>query len=114
SQGWRCAYVQDVRYSVRSQGWQCAYVQDVRTDISSRQHLHFRHPWRSYSTKSLRPTWMWEGTIPRKETVESSLEQRPRVTQDAYMEVSGRTTQETKSISYREGGARMYRMYGQI
>ena len=40
-------------------------------------------------------------TIPRKESVESSQEQRPRVTQDAYMDVSGRTTQETKSSSYR-------------
>ena len=33
--------------------------------------------------------------------VESSLEQRPRTTQDAYMEVSGRTTQEIKSSSCR-------------
>ena len=36
--------------------------------------------------------WKVEGTTPWKESVESSLEQRPRATQDAYMEVSGRTT----------------------
>ena len=40
-------------------------------------------------------------TIPRMELVEPSQEQRPRIMQDAYMEVSGRTTQETKSNSYR-------------
>ena len=33
-------------------------------------------------------------TIPGKESVESSREQRPRVMQDAYMDVSGRTAQE--------------------
>ena len=33
--------------------------------------------------------------------VESSREQRPRATQDAYMDVGGRTTQETKSSSCR-------------
>ncbi len=40
-------------------------------------------------------------TIPRKESVESSQEQRPRTMQDAYMEVSGRATQEIKPSYYR-------------
>jgi len=41
-------------------------------------------------------------TISFLESVESSQEQRPRTTQDAYMEVSGRTTQETKSSGIME------------
>ena len=35
------------------------------------------------------------GTIPGKESVESSRERRPRATQDTYMDVSGRTTHNT-------------------
>ena len=54
---------------------------------------------------SMRPTWMWEVTIPRKESVESSLEQRPRVTQDAYMDIGGRAMQEQLPSSYRDGRA---------